>query len=137
MEMERCLGRWLKEMCIRDSMNTCALAILVSCAPPEQLGRVLGLTSIGVYSGLSLGPGLSGLLGLSLIHISFDPRKIREVLGIPENLEPLLVLALGFQKEVRRVETVGADGSVKYWRDAQGVHHVPKRPLEDLLIIKK
>lgn len=65
------------------------------------------------------------------IFLSFDPRKIREVLGIPENLEPLLVLALGFQKEVRRVETVGADGSVKYWRDAQGVHHVPKRPLED------
>lgn len=71
------------------------------------------------------------------IFLSFDPRKIREVLGIPENLEPLLVLALGFQKEVRRVETVGADGSVKYWRDARGVHHVPKRPLEDLLIIKK
>ena len=47
-------------------MNTCALAILVSCAPPEQLGRVLGLTSIGVYSGLSLGPGLSGLLGTAL-----------------------------------------------------------------------
>ena len=36
-----------------------------------------------------------------------------------------------------RREWVGADGSVKYWRDAQGVHHVPKRPLEDLLIIKK
>ena len=71
------------------------------------------------------------------MFLSFDPRKIREVLGIPENLEPLLVLALGFQKEVRRVETVGADGSVKYWRDARGVHHVPKRPLEDLLIIKK
>lgn len=47
-------------------MNTCALAILVSCAPPEQLGRVLGLTSIGVYTGLSLGPGLSGLLGTAL-----------------------------------------------------------------------
>ena len=47
-------------------MNTCALAILVSCAPPEQLGRVLRLTSIGVYSGLSLGPGLSGLLGTAL-----------------------------------------------------------------------
>ena len=47
-------------------MNTCALAILASCAPPEQLGRVLGLTSIGVYSGLSLGPGLSGILGTAL-----------------------------------------------------------------------
>ena len=71
------------------------------------------------------------------IFLSFDPHKIREALGIPENLEPLLVLALGFQKEARCVETVGADGSVKYWRDAQGVHHVPKRPLEELLIIKK
>ena len=37
-----------------------------SLAPPEQLGRVLGLTSIGVYSGLSLGPGLSGILGTAL-----------------------------------------------------------------------
>ncbi len=44
-------------------MNTCALSILVSCSPPEKLGRVLGLTSIGVYSGLSLGPGLAGLFG--------------------------------------------------------------------------
>ncbi len=47
-------------------MNTCALAILASCSPPEQMGKVLGLTSIGVYSGLSLGPGLAGLLGTAL-----------------------------------------------------------------------
>ena len=56
---------------------------------------------------------------------------------IPQTIDPLNVMALGFQKEARCVETVGADGSVKYWRDAQGVHHVPKRPLEELLIIKK
>ena len=71
------------------------------------------------------------------IFLSFDPRVLREVHGIPETLEPVLVLALGLQKEVRRVEPMGPDGSVKYWRDAQGVHHVPKRALEDLLIIKK
>lgn len=47
-------------------MNTCALAILVSCSPPEKIGRVLGLASIGIYSGLSLGPGLAGLLGSAL-----------------------------------------------------------------------
>lgn len=69
------------------------------------------------------------------IFLSFDPRVIRDVLGIRETLEPLLVLALGVQKEVRRVEPM--NGSVKYWRDAQGVHHVPKRSLEELLIIKK
>lgn len=71
------------------------------------------------------------------IFLSFDPRVLREVLGIPETLEPVLVLALGLQKEVRRVEPMGPDGSVRYWRDAQGVHHVPKRALDDLLIIRK
>lgn len=47
-------------------MDTYALAVLVSCASPEQLGRVSGLIPIGVYSGLSLGPGLSELLGTAL-----------------------------------------------------------------------
>jgi hypothetical protein len=32
------------------------------------------------------------------------------------------------------VETVGTDGDVRYWRDADGVHHVPKRPLADILL---
>lgn len=71
------------------------------------------------------------------IFLSFDPRVLRGVLGIPETLEPVLVLALGLQKEVRRVEPMGPDGSVRYWRDAQGVHHVPKRALDGLLIIRK
>ncbi len=71
------------------------------------------------------------------IFLSFDPHALRTVLNIPETLEPLLVLALGVQKEVRCVEAMGEDGSVKYWRDAEGVHHVPKRSLDELLIIRK
>lgn len=43
-------------------MNTSALAILASCAPASMLGRVLGIASIGMYAGLSLGPGLSGVI---------------------------------------------------------------------------
>lgn len=42
-------------------MNTSALSILVSCTPKEQLGRVLGIASIGVYLGVSFGPGLAGI----------------------------------------------------------------------------
>lgn len=44
-------------------MNTCALAILVSCSPSEQMGKVLGIASIGMYGGLSLGPGLAAVMG--------------------------------------------------------------------------
>lgn len=40
-------------------MNTSALAILASSAPASMLGRVLGVASIGMYAGLSLGPGLA------------------------------------------------------------------------------
>lgn len=57
-------------------------------------------------------------------------------LQIPPLFEILLVLALGKSKEIVKIEQVGSDGSVKYWRDAQQVHHVPKRSLEDIILLK-
>ena len=60
--------------------------------------------------------------------------QIRAEVGIPERFEILLVIALGVPKETVVLETVGANGNVKYWRDAEGVHHIPKRPLADVLI---
>jgi len=38
------------------------IAILISVYPPHQRGRVLGITVAAVYTGLSLGPFLGGLL---------------------------------------------------------------------------
>ena len=32
------------------------------------------------------------------------------------------------------LERVGPSGDIKYWRDAEGVHHVPKRSLDDIII---
>lgn len=51
-------------------------------------------------------------------------------------LKPLMVIALGRPAETVRLEPLSAspDGSTNYWRDAEGVHHVPKRPLEDALL---
>lgn len=55
-------------------------------------------------------------------------------LGIPSQFEVLLVLALGKPVEEVEIEPVPADGSVKYWRDALQIHHVPKRSLDDLIL---
>lgn len=64
---------------------------------------------------------------------AFRNDALREVLRLPDHLRVQYVLALG-----RPVETVVLepmrDGDVRYWRDAAGVHHVPKRPLEELIV---
>jgi nitroreductase len=65
---------------------------------------------------------------------SIDKGGLRQVLGIPDRCEILLILALGKPKETVVLEEVGPDGSTKYYRDAQGVHHVPKRSLDELIL---
>ncbi|MDR2726427.1 MAG: MFS transporter [Deltaproteobacteria bacterium] len=47
-------------------MNTTALAILVSSTPPAILGRVLSLTSLGLYLGISLSPPIAGFITATL-----------------------------------------------------------------------
>ncbi|MDH7484717.1 MAG: nitroreductase family protein [Anaerolineae bacterium] len=59
---------------------------------------------------------------------------LRQALGIPPRYEILLVLALGKPKETVVIEPLGPDGDIRYWRDAQGVHHVPKRSLDEIII---
>ena len=59
--------------------------------------------------------------------------ELSAALNHPAQFEILLVLALGKPKEIV-VDPVGPDGSVKYWRDEQQVHHVPKRALQDIII---
>ena len=61
-------------------------------------------------------------------------KKLRKALDIPSSYQILLVLALGKPRETVVIETVGAAGDIKYWRDSEGVHHVPKRSLDDIIL---
>lgn len=60
--------------------------------------------------------------------------ELTAALNIPPQFEILLVLALGKPVETVVVDPLPADGSVKYWRDDQQVHHVPKRSLDDIIL---
>ncbi len=72
-----------------------------------------------------------GLGGLMIGN--FNAAGIREVLSLPENLVPQLVIALGEPVETVVLTDVGEDGSTKYYRDENNVHYVPKRALEDIV----
>jgi nitroreductase len=81
---------------------------------------------------IMLGATEKGLGGCMIASI--DRPALREALSIPERFKILLVLTLGAPKEEVVIEEVGPDDDIKYYRDAQGVHHVPKRALEDLIL---
>ncbi len=65
---------------------------------------------------------------------NFDPGPLGELLGLSEQYAPLLVVALGKPDETVVLTDLGPDGDTNYYRDAAGVHYVPKRKLEDLII---
>jgi nitroreductase len=65
---------------------------------------------------------------------SVDQDQLSAALSMDPRYEILLVLALGKPAEKVQIEPVGADGDIRYWRDEAGVHHVPKRSLDDLII---
>jgi nitroreductase len=69
---------------------------------------------------------------------AIDRDKIREVLSIPERYVINTVVALGYMAEHPVAEDISAQGvlkdSVKYYKDGQGVLHVPKRTLKEVLV---
>ncbi len=75
------------------------------------------------------------------IIASVQREELRQALQIPTRYEILMVLALGKPREKVVIDPVGhakahlrPTADIKYWRDAEGVHHVPKRHLDDLII---
>ena len=102
---------------------------------------ILGDTTIkeefGVDHGIAgqsmlLGAREKGLAGCMIASI--NRKDLRPMLNIESHLKILLVLAIGKPKEEVVIEPVGPDGNIKYWRDAEAVHHLPKRALADIIV---
>lgn len=70
-------------------------------------------------------------LGCCIIK-SFNIARLREVADIPDWAEIRYVVAIGYPREKVVIEDF--EGDVKYYRTPDAVHHVPKRPLDSLLL---
>lgn len=64
---------------------------------------------------------------------SFSKEKIAGIFGLPSNIVPRLIIALGAPNE-KIVLTDAQNGEIKYFRDSEGTHFVPKRPLDEILL---
>lgn len=72
--------------------------------------------------------------GACMLH-AFNKAEVARALDLPRDVVPLMVVALGRPGETVVMEDAVADAaSTDYWRDEQGVHHVPKRILEQVLL---
>lgn len=65
---------------------------------------------------------------------ALDKDVLRAHLAVPQHLEILMVIALGKPAEKILIEEYPPGGDIRYWRDRKGVHHVPKRPLDELIL---
>ncbi|MEN8255213.1 MAG: nitroreductase family protein [Verrucomicrobiota bacterium] len=64
---------------------------------------------------------------------SIQRTELRKTLAIPERYGILLAIALGKPKETVLVDKA-MNGDIKYWRDDQDRHHVPKRLLDEIIL---
>lgn len=104
---------------------------------------IIMLNDLSISQNPSLDPGIAaqsillgaverGLGGCMIGNI--DKKELKTKLNLEENYEIALVIALGKPKEEVVIESIESNGSVKYWRDEERIHHVPKRALDDIIL---
>ncbi len=73
-----------------------------------------------------------GLGGCMLGNVK--KKQLHKEFAVSDPLEVQLVIALGKPAEKIVIEDVSGSDSIKYYRTEDGIHHVPKRVLKDLVL---
>ena len=99
---------------------------------------VLGNTDIKENPRLDAGAAIENILlaavkfGLGSCWMgSVNREKAAVLFNLPKNYEIISVISLGYPDEKSSIELF--EGSFKYWKDEDGIMHVPKRQLNDVI----
>ncbi|MCW4039746.1 MAG: nitroreductase family protein [Candidatus Bathyarchaeota archaeon] len=109
-----------------DEAPMAYIAILLDTTIRESPAHDAGIAAMSI----SLVAYDAGIASCMLGGI--DRGVLRDVLKVPEHLNIILLVALGYAAE-KQVAEVAEDGNIKYWLDENGVIHVPKRSLDEIL----
>ena len=103
------------------------------CAPKALAANPIRLIDTGIAAQTIALAAASRGLGCCMLR-SFDP-DLNDVMGVSAvDYVTELVLALGERGERVALATSETEHGLAYWRDDEGIHHVPKLALEDLLV---
>ncbi len=106
-------------------------------------GYIIMITEVQIAPHVNIDPGIFAqtiLLGATEMGLngcmiaSVNKNKIRKALNIPTTYEILLAISIGKSGETVVIDSLEKEGDIRYWRDENSVHHVPKRKLEDIII---
>ena len=111
--------------------------------PPEgqrPVAYIIVLTNKNKYEGDCVRDVAAAIENMILVALeegigscwlgSINTNKLRNILKLPEHINIDSVVALGYSDESPQVEEM--KDSVEYWKDENGVLHVPKRSLGDV-----
>lgn len=98
----------------------------------KETNMVAGIDHGIAVQSILLGAVEKGLGGCILASIQRP--KLQEVLDISDQYEILLVVSIGKPKEKVVMDEIEPGEDIKYWRDDQQVHHVPKRKIKDVIV---
>ena len=107
---------------------TAYIVILVD----KRIGENIWCDDGIVSQTILLGAVEMGLGGCMIGSINKD--KLREGFDIAAHFKIQLIIALGKPAEKVVIEDLEPGGDIKYWRDENDIHHVPKRTLDELII---
>ena len=65
---------------------------------------------------------------------SIKREELARSLGIQDRYEIVNVVAFGYPKEQVVLEDCGDQSDIKFYRDKDAIHHVPKRSLDELIL---
>ena len=110
----------------KEEMPSAYIVILLDKKIREDPGHDAGIAAMSI-SMVAHDEGLG-----TCILGAIDRGKLKKILDIPDNLDIVLAVALGYSAEKPVTEKMRS-GKIKYWLDMNGVLHVPKRSLEDIV----
>lgn len=112
----------------------CPQAFIVICQNTDwdpDLNRYI--RDVGIVAQTMLLAAAEKELGGIMIG-NFSPKRIAEAMELPDNIVPMLIVAFGKPDEKIILTEVDAGESLKYYRDENDTHYVPKRKLNDIIL---